>query len=156
MFKLLRFMPRKDVALTMLSFFLIMIQTACDIAQPFLLALLIPTKKNDIEIDYRLVILMLGLIFLGLIAQGIGIVTSARVGVRLGSNIRYQAFKKIQSLTFKEIDSLTTPSLITRLTNDVMFYQNTVIIAIRIVIRSILLIIGGVIATFVLGSQIGL
>lgn len=159
MFKLLKFMSKKDVGLTILSFFLIMIQTACDIAQPFLLALLIPNEQVDLstfELDYELVGLMLGLIIFGLIAQGIGIVTSARVGVRLGSNIRYQAFKKIQSLTFKEIDSLTTPSLITRLTNDVMFYQNTVIIAIRIVIRSILLIIGGVIATFVLGTQIGL
>lgn len=159
MFKLLKFMSKKDVGLTILSFFLIMIQTICDIAQPFLLALLIPkqnTNLNEFQLDYGLVGLMFGLIILGLIAQGIGIVTSARVGVRLGSNIRYQAFKKIQSLTFREIDSLTTPSLITRLTNDVMFYQNTVIIAIRIVIRSILLIIGGVIATFVLGSQINL
>lgn len=159
MFKLLKFMSKKDVGLTILSFFLIMIQTICDIAQPFLLALLIPQQGTDLstfQLKYWLVGLMLGLIIFGLIAQGIGIVTSARVGVRLGSNIRYQAFKKIQSLTFKEIDLLTTPSLITRLTNDVMFYQNTVIIAIRIVIRSVLLIIGGVIATFVLGSQIGL
>lgn len=163
MFRLLKFMSKKDIGLTILSFFLIMIQTICDIAQPFLLALLIPDKNLDqvdnlenFKINYGLVGLMLGLIIFGLIAQGIGIVTSARVGVRLGSNIRYQAFKKIQSLTFKEIDQLTTPSLITRLTNDVMFYQNTVIIAIRIVIRSVLLIIGGVIATFVLGSQIHL
>lgn len=99
---------------------------------------------------------MLALIFIALTVQAIGIVITARIGVRLGSNIRYNAFKKIQSLTFKEIDNITTPSLITRLTNDIMFYQNTVIISLRMVVRSVFLMIGGTIATFILGAQIDL
>ncbi|WP_412032560.1 ABC transporter ATP-binding protein [Malacoplasma muris] len=175
MFKLLRFIKGKDVWLTFLGFFLIMLQTVCDVAQPFLLALFLkeadkgyingdgtsPTfwvqqDNNPIGGIWGLAGIMLALIFIALTVQAIGIVITARIGVRLGSNIRYNAFKKIQSLTFKEIDNITTPSLITRLTNDIMFYQNTVIISLRMVVRSVFLMIGGTIATFILGAQIDL
>lgn len=152
-----------------------MLQTVCDVAQPFLLALFLkeadkgyingdgtsPTfwvqqDNNPIGGIWGLAGIMLALIFIALTVQAIGIVITARIGVRLGSNIRYNAFKKIQSLTFKEIDNITTPSLITRLTNDIMFYQNTVIISLRMVVRSVFLMIGGTIATFILGAQIDL
>lgn len=175
MFKLLRFIKGKDIWLTFLGFFLIMLQTVCDVAQPFLLALFLksadqgyknsngetPTfwiqqDNNPLGGIWGLAGIMLSLIIVALIVQAIGIVITARIGVRLGSNIRYDAFKKIQSLTFKEIDTLTTPSLITRLTNDIMFYQNVVIISLRMVVRSVFLMIGGIIATFVLGAQINL
>lgn len=179
MFRLLRFLKGRDLGLAFLGFFLIMLQTVCDIAQPFLVALFlkepdviysdktsalydpninfwIQQPNNPIGGMWGLVGIMLGLIFFALTVQAIGIVTTARVGVRLGSNIRFNTFKKIQSLTFKEIDYFSTPSLITRLTNDIMFYQNVVIMSLRMVVRSVFLMVGGVIATFVLGSEISM
>lgn len=168
MFRLLKYLKGKDLRLTILSFVLIMIQTACDVAQPFLLALML--KRSSIDDNglwiqdpnnplggiWGIVGIMVACIIVALISQSIGIVTSAKVGVRLGSKIRFECFKKIQSLTSKEIDKFTTPSLITRLTNDIMFYQNAVIISIRMLFRSMFLILGGIVATFVIGTQLGM
>lgn len=166
MFKLLKFLKGKDLKLTILSFILILIQTTCDVAQPFLLAYMlkpgengtfwVQSENNPLGGIWGIVGIMVACILVALISQGIGIVTSARVGVRLGSKIRFEAFKKIQSLTSKEIDELTTPSLITRLTNDIMFFQNAVIISIRMLFRSMFLILGGTVATFVIGAELGM
>ena len=166
MFKLLKFLKGKDLKLTILSFILILIQTTCDVAQPFLLTYMlkpgengtfwVQSENNPLGGIWGIVGIMVACILVALISQGIGIVTSARVGVRLGSKIRFEAFKKIQSLTSKEIDELTTPSLITRLTNDIMFFQNAVIISIRMLFRSMFLILGGTVATFVIGAELGM
>lgn len=167
MLRLLGFIKGKELILTIISFLLIMIQTACDIAQPFLVSLILTPSKdsNDFWINepnnpigglWGLAGIMMALILVSLISQAIGISLTTRIGVRLGSNIRHQAFNKIQSLTFNEIEKFTTPSLITRLTYDIMFFQNVVIISLRILFRSFFLIIGGIVATFVLGSQIGM
>ena len=79
---------------------------------------------------------------------------TARVSVRTCGNIRYKLFYKIQNLTDAEIDKFSTPSLITRVTNDITFYQNTLVLMFRMLLRSVMLFIGGVIASFIYSSQL--
>ncbi|MDE7100216.1 MAG: ABC transporter ATP-binding protein/permease, partial [Malacoplasma sp.] len=69
-----------------------------------------------------------------------------------GGNIRFELFNKVQSLTIAELDKLTTSSLITRITNDVTFYQNTLVLVLRMLMRSTLIFIGGIVASFVYSS----
>lgn len=72
----------------------------------------------------------------------------------MGSDIRYKLFQKIQSLTLVDVDKLSTSSLITRITNDVTMFQNTLVLILRVFCRSILIFLGGIIASFVYGAQL--
>lgn len=155
MIKLLKFLKGKDLWLTFISFILTILQVVADVVQPFLLFEVLNPNVTLIKV-LKLGGIMLAAAIFGFICGTISTYTTARVGVRLGSHIRVSAFKHIQSLTFKEIDHFTTPSLITRITNDIMFFQNTLILSLRIVLRSSLLFFGGLIAIFVLGDQINL
>lgn len=161
MFKLMRFMDKRDVILTFISLFLTILQVVCDVAQPFLLSNLLgstSSSSSSLSVDLNEIWKYGGImIALAIASFGLGSIstfTTARVSVRLGSNIRYRLFRKIQSLTFVEIDKFTTSSLITRITNDVMFFQNTLVMLLRIMLRSILIFVGGIIASFVYSSQL--
>lgn len=145
----------------MVSFFLTLVQVLTDVAQPFLLMEL--TKVNEstggFENESHIFLIggiMMALSFVGLITGGFSMILSSKVGVRFGSIIRLNMLNKIQSLSFSDIDHFQTPSLITRLTNDIVFIQNTAILAIRIVARAILLFVGGVILAFVLSPMLAL
>lgn len=155
MIKLLKFLKGKDLWLTFISFILTILQVVADVVQPFLLFQVLNPNVTLVRV-LELGGIMLAAAIFGFICGTISTYTTARVGVRLGSHIRVSAFKHIQSLTFKEIDHFTTPSLITRITNDIMFFQNTLILSLRIVLRSSLLFFGGLVAIFVLGNQINL
>lgn len=155
MIKLLKFLKGKDLWLTFISFILTILQVVADVVQPFLLFQVLNPNVTLVRV-LELGGIMLAAAIFGFICGTISTYTTARVGVRLGSHIRVSAFKHIQSLTFKEIDHFTTPSLITRITNDIMFFQNTLILSLKIVLRSSLLFFGGLVAIFVLGNQINL
>ena len=122
MIKLLKFLKGKDLWLTFISFILTILQVVADVVQPFLLFEVLNPNVTLIKV-LKLGGIMLAAAIFGFICGTISTYTTARVGVRLGSHIRVSAFKHIQSLTFKEIDHFTTPSLITRITNDIMFFQ---------------------------------
>lgn len=60
----------------------------------------------------------------------------------VGTSIRKDLFSHINSLSHSEIDKIGTPSLITRITNDVNQIQSAVAMLIRLAIRAPFLIIG--------------
>ncbi|MDE5553497.1 MAG: ABC transporter ATP-binding protein/permease [Malacoplasma sp.] len=159
MLKLLKFLKGKDLFLVCFSLFLTLIQVVCDISQPFLLEKVgesISATNIDEAINSTWIWAgaMIGLAFGSLIIGIISTFTTARVGVRLGSIVRFETYSRIQTLTSKELDYLTTPSLINRLTNDIMNYQNVMILVFRVIFRSVLLFFGGLFATFVYSSEL--
>lgn len=166
MFRLIKMMDKKDFHLTFVSLFLTILQVICDVSQPFLLSEMIGSLTEDnnalatmadkLSTDKFFLIggLMILLAIISFVFGSISTFTTARVSVRLGSKIRYKLFQKVQSLTFVEIDKFSTPSLITRITNDVMFFQNTNVLILRVFLRSILIFLGGIIASFIYSAQI--
>ncbi len=160
MLKLLKYMKRKDVYLAFFCLFLSICQVACDISQPFLLTALSNAITNmdpfnsPIGIVWTYAGAMIGLAVLGFAIGSMVTFVSARLAVRVGGNIRFELFNKVQSLTIAELDKLTTSSLITRITNDVTFYQNTLVLVLRMLMRSILIFTGGIIASFIYSSDL--
>ncbi len=65
-----------------------------------------------------------------------------------GTYLRNDMFKAMNHYDYENIDEMTTPSLITRITNDVNQLQIAVAMAIRLVSRSPFLIIGSLIMAF--------
>ncbi|MDE5774741.1 MAG: ABC transporter ATP-binding protein/permease, partial [Malacoplasma sp.] len=155
MLKLLKYMKRKDVYLAFFCLFLSICQVACDISQPFLLTELSNSiSTTDLGQIWTFAGGMIGLAVASFIIGSAITFVSARLAVRVGGNIRFELFNKVQNLTGAELDKLTTASLITRITNDVTFYQNTLVLVLRMLMRSTLIFIGGIIASFVYSSQL--
>ena len=65
-----------------------------------------------------------------------------------GTYLRNDMFKAINRYDYEELDEIGTPSLITRMTNDVNQLQVAVAMAIRLVSRSPFLIMGSLIMAF--------
>ena len=73
-----------------------------------------------------------------------------------GTYLRNDMFKAINAYDYENIDDIGTPSLITRMTNDVNQLQVAVAMAIRLVSRSPFLIIGSLLMAFRINVQMAL
>lgn len=73
-----------------------------------------------------------------------------------GTYLRSDMFKAIQAYDYENIDDIGTPSLITRITNDVNQLQVAVAMAIRLVSRSPFLIIGSLVMAFRIQPQMAM
>ena len=101
---------------------------------------------------YGLILISLALVslFCG-IANGI---TGAKASAGFASNVRHDAFHKIQDFSFENIDSFQTSSLVTRLTTDVNNIQMAYQMILRIAIRCPLMIIFSIIMAFSINSEL--
>lgn len=82
-------------------------------------------------------VMMLSAILVGLLA--------AKIGAKLGLNLRDRVFKKVVSFSNAEMDSFSTASLITRSTNDIQQVQMVVVMMLRMVVYAPIIGVGGVI-----------
>jgi ATP-binding cassette subfamily B protein len=79
-----------------------------------------------------MVVMAVGALFFGALCARYAVVASNG----LAKNLRKGLFEKIESFSFKNTDHFTTPSLITRLTNDVTNVQNAFMMVIRMLARA--------------------
>ncbi|MBQ9265246.1 MAG: ABC transporter ATP-binding protein [Clostridia bacterium] len=90
--------------------------------------------------DVSQVLLYGGLMVLMAIASmGFGMLgsfLSSKGAFGFGRNLRQALFEKVQHFSFKNIDHFSTASLVTRLTTDVNQVQNTLMMLIRMAVRS--------------------
>ena len=80
----------------------------------------------------------------------------ARASVNFAADLRADLFRKVQSYSFANIDKFSTGSLVTRLTNDVTQLQNFVNMALRMMLRSPGMLIGGLIMAVRLSSSLSI
>lgn len=86
---------------------------------------------------------------------GIGcLICASIVSQRTGTDLRRSAFQKIQEFSFHNIDTFSTPSLITRLTNDITQIQLVIMMFLRMLVRSPLLCIGSIVMAFSINAKI--
>ena len=78
----------------------------------------------------------------------------AKASVNFASDLRFDAFAKLQKFSFKNIDNFSTGSIVTRLTNDVTQMQNFVNMLLRMALRSPGMMIGGLIMAFSLRPSV--
>ncbi len=95
-------------------------------------------------------VLMAGMAVLMLIGGVGGAYFGAKGSVGFATDLRLDAYKKIQSFSFANIDKFRTGSLVTRLTNDVTQLQNFVNMLMRMFLRSPGMLIGAIIMAVIL------
>ena len=83
------------------------------------------------------VVMMATAILVGLLA--------ARIGAKLGLNLRERVFTKVVSFSHAEMEQFSTASLITRSTNDIQQVQMVVVMMLRMVVYAPIIGIGGVV-----------
>ena len=81
---------------------------------------------------------------------------AALCGQGLGAELRKAEYRKIQEFSFSNTDKFSTSSLVTRLTSDVTLIQNAVSTGIRPLIRAPLMMVTGMILSFLLNAKLAL
>lgn len=137
---------------------LMFIELLVELWQPLLMEKII---DNGIMTKNLSVVWTWGAVMLGtsLLAFASGIANSfaaAYVGQEYGFLLRKHLFEKIQSFSFADFERFPTASLITRMTNDVTQIQNMVFMSLRIALRAPLLVLFGVVMSFVVHVQLAL
>ncbi len=108
----------------------------------------IANRDTGYVVRMGLVMILLGVV--GLCCALVCQYCAARASQGFGTVVRSELFAHINRLSHGEIDRFGTPSLITRITNDVNQLQVAVAMLIRLVIRSPFLVIGSAVMAIML------
>lgn len=135
-----------------------LIEAILELFVPIVMAKIIDVGVRNSDITY---IFKMGGILILLGASGLGFAlicqyyaSIASQGV--GTSIRSTLFKHINNLSHTEIDKIGTPTLITRLTNDINQIQNGVAMMIRLGSRAPFIIIGSTIMAIALDLKLSI
>lgn len=98
-----------------------------------------------------IVLAVCGLTF-ALICQYMASAASQGVGTRLRDDL----YRHINTLSYKELDKLGTAALVTRISNDVNQVQTAVAMLIRLVVRAPFLVVGATVMAFAISARLSL
>lgn len=157
MLKLVKYL-KKHWVFSIIAPLFMLLEVIMDLYQPTLMADIIDVgvASGNMAYVWATGLKMLLFAFIGVIGGAGCMLFSAVAAAGFGTDLRQDIFEKIQTFSFAEIDKLKTSSLVTRVTNDVTQMQNMVLMALRIMIRSPLLCIGGIVMAFNISRQLSL
>ena len=157
MLKLVKYL-KKHWVFSIIAPLFMLLEVIMDLYQPTLMADIIDVgvASGNMAYVWATGLKMLLFAFIGVIGGAGCMLFSAVAAEGFGTDLRQDIFEKIQTFSFAEIDKLKTSSLVTRVTNDVTQMQNMVLMALRIMIRSPLLCIGGIVMAFNISRQLSL
>ena len=104
---------------------------------------------GDNEAIYHIGFWLILVALIGLIAGGINVVLAAYIAQGVSSDLREDAFRKIQIFSYANIEKFNAGNLVVRMTNDINQIQNVVMMTFQILFRLPLLFIGSFILAVV-------
>ena len=135
-----------------------LIEVIFDLLTPLVIAQMIDKGigSHDVSavIHYGMVLAAMAVIGISftLVCQKMAALTSQG----MGTDIRGALYKHINKLSYAELDRFGTPSLITRITNDVNQVQLAVALAVRMLIRWPFLAVGSMVAALAIDLKLGI
>lgn len=135
-----------------------LIEVIFDLLTPLVIAQMIDKGigSHDVSavIHYGMVLAAMAVIGISftLVCQKIAALTSQG----MGTDIRGALYKHINKLSYAELDRFGTPSLITRITNDVNQVQLAVALGVRMLIRWPFLAVGSMVAALAIDLKLGI
>lgn len=102
------------------------------------------------------VLVMVGLGIAGLGFSLLGQFFSARAAVGYSSDLRSALYKKLLSLELAQTDKLGKAKMITTMTSDISKVQSGVNLALRLLLRSPFVVLGALVASFIINVKIAL
>lgn len=137
---------------------LVLITVLSETIQPMFMAHIIDNgvMKSDLSVITRIGTYMVLISVAGLGFSILNVYVSSRTSIGFGTDLRTVLFNKIQQLSFAEIDKFSPASLITRLTNDISRIQQVVLMAMRLMLRSPLMLIMAVFFVIQINAELAL
>lgn len=135
-----------------------LIEAIFELIVPIIMARIIDVGIQNKDISY---VIKMGslLLLIGIIGLGSSLVCQKYASIAsqgFGTTVRNELFSHINTFSYKEIDFFGTPSLITRMINDVNQLQFAVAMLIRLVIRAPFLALGAIIMAMILDFKLSL
>lgn len=128
--------------------------------------LILPLLMSDIinngimngDVDYikKMGIIMMIISAVSVAISITGSFFSSKTAALFSKSLRKSLFVKVETLAKGDIEKIGTPSLITRCTNDVRIVQDFVLQGLRMIISAPIMLVGGVVMTFVLNPRLAL
>ena len=126
------------------------LMVASSLLQPrYLQEVLEALLTGDNEAIYSIGFWLILVALLGLIAGGINVVLAAYIAQGVSSDLREDAFRKIQTFSYANIEKFNAGNLVVRMTNDINQIQNVVMMTFQILFRLPILFIGSFILAVV-------
>ena len=97
---------------------------------------------SDHEAIYTIGFWLILVALIGLVAGGINVVLAAYIAQGVSSDIREDAFRKIQTFSYANIEKFNAGNLVVRMINDINQIQNVVMMTFQILFRLPILFIG--------------
>lgn len=134
-----------------------LVEVVFDLCTPLVVALMIDrgVGERDVNALMGYGALLVAMALAGFCSTLICQKMASRASQGLGTHVRDALFCHINTLSFVDIDRFGTPSLITRITNDVNQVQLALALAIRQMTRFPLLAIGSMIAALLIDVRLG-
>lgn len=126
------------------------LMVASSLLQPrYLQEVLEALLTGDNEAIYSIGFWLILVALIGLVAGGINVVLAAYIAQGVSSDLREDAFRKIQTFSYANIEKFNAGNLVVRMTNDINQIQNVVMMTFQILFRLPLLFIGSFILAVV-------
>ena len=135
-----------------------LLEVYTDLMQPALMADIIDigVANGDVGFIVSAGFKMMMYAIVGL-TLGLGCVAAASIAsTSFAERLRRSFFSHIQTFSYEDLDIFKSSSLITRMTNDIVQIQQMVMMALRMMVRSPFLSIGGVIMAYRLSPSLSL
>lgn len=140
------------------AYSLTMIELMVELLLPFFLGKMINDGVMNKDMDTIMMwgFIMIGLAFTAFIAGIFNSFYASHTSLGFAYDVREKLFHKIQSFSFANLNQYPTSGLVTRFTNDVRQLQNTIFMALRIMTKAPLIVIGGVVMAFIVNARLAL
>ncbi len=132
------------------------IEAICELCIPVVVALIIDKgiSTNDMNYIWTMIIVLFSLTIGGygfaLVCQYYASVSSQKVA----TDLRLAVYKHIQSISQENIENIKVSSLINRVTNDIISVQQMIALTLRLASRLPFLIIGSLIACYIISDSL--
>lgn len=143
---------------TILSPLFIVLEVALEVFIPYMMQYIIDygVEQNDMTAIWKYSGIMLALAFGALVAGALSARFAAKASMGFATNLRKKLFDKVQDFSFHNVDKYSTGSLITRLTTDVNFVQNSFMMLIRTAFRSPVMFISSIVLAININAKLAL
>lgn len=156
MSKVLKYL-KKYWYFAVLSPLFMILEVSMDLLQPSLMSRIVDNGVLDknIELIVELGIQMLIFTVIGCVGGVLSGVFANLASQNFSNDLRKDAFAKVMKMSFQQTDKFTVGSLVTRLTNDITACQDFVGMALRMMVRTLMQFIGGIVMVLSINASFG-
>lgn len=133
------------------------LEVSMDLVQPSLMSQIVDDgiTQGNISLIVELGIQMLIFTVVGCCGGVLSGVFGNLAAQNFSNDLRKDAFSKVMKMSFQQTDKFTIGSLVTRLTNDITACQDFVGMALRMMVRTLMQFVGGIVMVLSINATFG-